>query len=414
MKLPIAFKTSLIVCFMLLSSVVWSQSRKKQELEDRRQALRSEIAQINKLLFENKGKQKSQLSLIEDLNYKINVQSNLIAVTNEQANLLTREINTNQKQITKLREELKSLKESYAEMIVHSYKSKSEQSRIMFLLSSSNFKQAYKRAQYIKQYADYQKQQGETIKLKTEELQQINQKLSDQKEEKQQLIVENKKVQNQLEGERKQHQSLMASIQKDLNKYASQIKEKQKEADKIDKEIERLIREAIANANKKAGKASSSTSAFTITAEAKALAANFVNNKGKLPWPVERGIVTLRFGKQPHPVVKTAIIQSSGVRIATNKGEQVRTVFQGEVLAVQALKRGNPTVLIQHGNYITAYKNLGKVYVKKGDKVNTKQPIGEVFTDPSDSKSELTFSVIQVSSKNQTEFQNPALWIYKM
>ena len=277
----------------------------------------------------------------------------------------------------------------------------------MFLLSSENFKQAYKRLQYIKQYANHQKRQGKLIKEKTQKLQKINKELLAQKSEKQKLISENEKVQNELETELRQHEELMKTINKSMNKYASQIKDRQREANRIDREIEKIIREAIASSNRKAGKSSSSTG-FALTAEAKVLAANFVSNKGKLPWPVEKGVVKLRYGKQPHPVVKTVSIQSNGVRIATEQNAKVRAVFDGEVLAVQAIKRGNLTLLIQHGNYITVYKNLAKVYVKKGDKVNTKQYIGEVFTNPS-GESILNFSVFK-----ESKTQNPAEWIYRM
>jgi len=370
--------------------------------------LRKEIEQINKLVSKNKTKEKSQLSLIEDLNYKISVRNNLIKVTNQQANLLTREIHINQKKITTLRDELKVLKKNYAAMIVKSYKSKNEQSKVMFLLSSSNFDQAYKRLQYMKQYADYQKEQGEMIKSKTAQLQKTNTDLLKQKASKQNLIAENKIAQKQLIAEQKQHESLMNAIKKDLNKYAQQIKRKQQEADKIDKEIEKIIRAAIASSNKKAGKPSSSTG-FTLTAEARVLAANFVSNKGSLPWPVEKGLVKLRYGKQRHPVVKTATIQSNGVRIATEKNAKVRAVFDGEVSAVIVIKNGNPTVLVQHGNYFTAYKNLAKVYVKKGDRVKTKQNIGEVFTNPSNGETILSFSVFK-----ESKTQNPSEWIYKM
>jgi len=291
-------------------------------------------------------------------------------------------------------------------MIVKSYKSKNEQSRVMFLLSSSDFSQALKRLNYIKQYSNYQKEQGEIIKAKTAELQELNAKLLKQKDDKQKLIAENKVTQRELETERKQHQAVMSSINKNLNIYTAQIKKKQQEADRIDKEIEKIIKAAIASSNKKSGKSSAT---FELTAEKKALAANFVANKGSLPWPVEKGIVTLRYGKQQHPVVKTATIQSNGVRIATEKNAQVRAVFSGEVLAVSTIRHGNPTILIQHGNYITAYKNLAKVYVKKGDKVKTKQSIGEVFTNPSNGETILNFSVFKESTT-----QNPAEWIYRM
>ena len=177
--------------FALSTTFAFSQSGKQKELEARRVELRREIKKINALVSSNKSKEKSQISLIEDLNYKVKVRRDLIKVTNQQANLLTRQINNNQKQITGLRDELKGLKTNYTNMIQNSYKNKNKQSRVMFLLSSNNFKQAYKRLQYINQYADYQKQQGETIKFKTKELQDKNIELLAQKEDKNKLIAEN-------------------------------------------------------------------------------------------------------------------------------------------------------------------------------------------------------------------------------
>ncbi|WP_417865409.1 murein hydrolase activator EnvC family protein [Xanthomarina gelatinilytica] len=410
MRYKSIYKYVFLLVFTLSSIASFSQSKKQQELEERRQELRREIKQINDLLFKNQSQKKSQTSLIEDLSYKVSVRQNLIKITNQQANLLTREINANQKKITELREELKILKDNYAKMIVTSYKSKSEQSRIMFLLSSSNFQQAYKRVQYINQYAEYQKEQGEAIKIKTAQLQDTNKDLLRQKEDKQKLIDENRVAQRELEAELKQQQSLMASINKNLNNYTSQIREKQREADKIDREIEKIIREAIAESNKKKGATIATASkGFALTPEDKILADNFVSSKGKLPWPVEKGVVKLRYGKQPHPVVKTVMIQSNGVRIATEEHAPIRAVFNGKVLAVQAIKHGNLSVLIQHGNYVTVYKNLSKVYVKKGDNVTTKQEIGQVFTNPSNKETILSFSIFKESTT-----QNPADWIYKM
>tara|TARA_R110002049_G_scaffold307520_1_gene508231 strand:- start:42383 stop:43621 length:1239 start_codon:yes stop_codon:yes gene_type:complete len=411
MPIKAPHKFLLIAVFLLSSMAIFSQSDKQQQLEERRQELRQEISKINSLQAENKSKQKSQLSLIESFNYKISILSNLIKVTNQQANLLTREINNNQNKITDLREELKELKEDYAAMIVKSYKSKNEQSRIMFLLSSDDFKQAYKRLQYIKQYSDHQKQQGEEIKLKTAELQQINKDLLKQQEAKKKLIAENRETQKTLEAERKSHQEMVAFINKNLNIYASQIKTKQQEADRIDKQINDIIRAEMAKSRKKTGTvvSSSNASSFSLTAEEKVLASNFTANKGKLPWPVEKGYVTVGYGTQPHPINKSLTIKSNGVRIATEKGAKVRAVFNGEVTRVVVIKNANAIVMIRHGNYITAYKNLKSVYVEEGDKVSTKQDIGEVFTSPVNGETILYFSIYK-----EIETQNPASWIYKM
>jgi septal ring factor EnvC (AmiA/AmiB activator) len=342
------------------------------------------------------------------LNYKVNVRKNLIKVTNDQANLLTREINANQKEISSLREQLKLLKEDYSKMIVRSYKSRSDQSKVMFLLSSDNFKQAYKRLQYIKQYANYQKEQGEKIKVKTQKLQDLNASLIKQKKDKEKLIEENRIAKKRLEEELNQQRVLMASIRKNLSAHSSQIKKKQQEADKIDREIDRLIREAIAESNRKAGN-SSTSKGYALTAEARALAANFELNKGKLPWPVEKGVVKLGYGKQPSPIDKTVTINSNGVRIATEEGAKVRAVFDGEVTGIIILKNANPAIIIRHGNYFTIYKNLSKIFVKQGDKVSTKQIIGEVFTNKSNGETILGFGV-----NNNSNTENPANWIYRM
>ncbi|WP_136482603.1 murein hydrolase activator EnvC family protein [Cognatitamlana onchidii] len=401
-------KNIAIIAILLCVGLGFSQNNKQKQLESRRQELRREIQKINALRAENKSREKSQLSLIEDFNYKINVLSNLIKVTNQQANLLTRQINSNQKKITVLRDELEQLKEDYADMIVKSYKSRNQQSKVMFLLSSDDFKQAYKRLQYIKQYSEHQRQQGEIIKQKTVDLQEINVKLLEQQQEKKKLIAENRITQRSLEEERKGHQVLMASIKKNLSRYTAQIKKKQREAAKIDREIDKIIKAAIAKSNKKAGKATSSKT-FALTAEEKVLASNFMANKGKLPWPVERGVVRLGYGTQRHPIDRSLTIKSNGVRIATSKGAKARAVFNGEVSEIIKLKNVNPIVMIRHGNYLTIYKNLASVYVKKGDRVTTKQSIGEVFTNPSNGETILSFTI---SKGFNTE--NPGSWIYKM
>lgn len=404
----LTYKIVFILGFLLSTGLGFSQSDKQKQLESRRQELRREIQKINELRSENKSKAKSELSLIEDFNYKISVLSNLIKVTNQQANLLTREISSNQNKISSLRDELKQLKEDYAAMIVKSYKSKNQQSRIMFLLSSNDFKQAYKRLKYIKQYSDHQKKQGEIINIKTIELQDSNASLLKQQEDKKKLIAENRGVQNTLEKARKQHETVMVSIKKNLSRYASQIKKKQREANRIDREIDRIIKAAIAKSNKKAGKTASSKT-FALTSEEKVLASNFISNKGKLPWPVEKGFVRLGYGSQPHPIDRSLIIKSNGVRIATEKGAKARAVFDGEVSEILKMKNVNPIVMIRHGNYLTLYRNLSQVYVKKGDKVRTKQVIGEVFTNPSNGETILSFTL----SKG-TATENPASWIYKM
>ncbi len=396
-----------LLTFMLHFSG-FSQSKKQQELEERRRELTREIQQIGALLFEGKKEQKSVLSVVEDLDFKIKVRKNLISITNQQANLLTREINTNQTKISRLRVRLKALKADYAQMIVKSYKSRSDQSKLMFLLSSTNFQQAYKRLQYIKQYADYQKLQAELIKTETAKMQELNIELVTQKKNKQTLIEENKMAKSILDQESMQQNILISDIKNNLSKFTAQLKTKQRESNKIDKEIRKIIQAAIAASNKKAGK-SAKSKVFSLTPEQKILAANFTSNKGKLPWPVAKGVVKLRYGNNPSPIDRSLTIKSNGVRIATNKGEEVRAVFEGVVQGIMTPKNGNNTIMVRHGNYITVYKNLSKFYVQKGDKVTTKQVIGEVITNKASGETILSFGIYKDSAT-----QNPSQWIYRL
>ncbi len=402
----------IVVLSVLSIQVSYSQGNKQQQLEEKRQAILNEIKQINALLFATQKKEKSLLTQVEDLDSKINARQNLIRVTNQQANLLTRQINENQAVIEHLGNELEALKEDYALMILKSYKSKSTQSRIMFIMSSENFLQAYKRFQYMKQYTKHRKMQGESIKEKALVLQKLNKDLHEQKQQKQSLIEKNKVAKTKLSQEKKDQEALIGALKSDEGKDARQIKNKQREADKIDKEIEKLIREAIAASNAKKNKSSNtkkSSRTFALTAEAKALAADFTNNKGKLPWPVKSGVVVKRFGNTRHPQLPNVTTYCSGVEIATEENAKARAVFNGEVMEIQKIKGANNAIYIQHGNYITVYQNMVNVMVKKGDKVSTKQDLGTVYTKSSSGKTILKFLVY----KNATKM-DPAAWIYKM
>jgi septal ring factor EnvC (AmiA/AmiB activator) len=382
-------------------------SKQQKELEAQRIRLKKEIRQINTILFKNSKTRKNALTEVEDLQVKLNVRSELIRVTNQQANLLTSKIRINEKNISVQRKELEDLKTEYANLIRKSYESKSLQNRLMFLFSSENFLQAYKRLRYLKQYARYRRRQGEAISEKTKLLQQLNQILSNEKADKILLIEENRIIQKEIEKEKNEQNFLIKNLERNQKKLASQISKKEKQQRAIDREINRLIREAIAASNSRAGKKGKKT--FQLTPEAKLLADNFISNKGRLPWPLEKGIVVQGFGRQRHPLVKTTIIQSNGVVIATEPLAQVRAVFEGEVMSVIVIKGSNPSVLIRHGNFITLYTNLAKLYVKKGEKVNAKQAIGEVFTNQQTGKTQLQFGIF-----NNVKALNPKDWVYQM
>ena len=400
-------KKSLSIFFFLLLTLAWGQDNRQAKLEAQRKQLRAEIKKINSLLFTNKKQKKNALTEVEDLAVKISLRQRLIRVTNEEANRLTQQISENQRTILRQEKELEDLKAEYAEMIRFAYASKSAQSRLMFLFSSESFLQAYKRFQYLKQYAAFRKKQGLMIAEKTKTLEALNASLVIQKQKKEMLIQENRIAQNELTAERLEQKERISALKKNERSLARQIQKKQRQIAAFDKEIQRLIRAAIAASNKAA--AGKNKAVFALTPEAQLIGKNFTANKGKLPWPVEQGVVTLGFGTQIHPVVKTTKIQSNGVTIATPGNAKVRAVFKGKVMQVFSFKGSNPGVLIQHGNYITSYSNLAAVYVKKGQTIDAKQTIGEVFKHPTSGKSELKFSVFQ-----NTTPVNPKSWVYRM
>jgi septal ring factor EnvC (AmiA/AmiB activator) len=391
---------------LMLVPILGFTQDKKAALEAQKKRLQQEIVQINALLKSSVKKRSNVLTEVETVQLKMDRQDALIRLTNQQINRLNQDISLNLRNIEQLRTELTQLKEDYAEMVIAARKNQSTQNRLMFLLSSESFWQAYKRLAYMKQYASYRKQQGEQIAAKTKTLQQYTNDLLAQRKDKERLIRENRAAQKELDSVKTKQNALVQQLKKREKSYATQIKKKQKEQEAIDKEINRLIREAIAASNKKAG---TKTKSFVLTPEAKALAASFAANKGRLPWPVAKGIVTQKFGTQRHPVVRTTTIKSNGVTLSVPVGAEARSVFEGKVLNIVQFKGSNPIVLVQHGNYITSYKNLSKVYVKKGDKLNAKQAIGKIFTNKETGKTALQFSLFQ-----NTTPQNPALWLYQM
>jgi septal ring factor EnvC (AmiA/AmiB activator) len=412
-------KFLLSLVFICMTSLMWSQSSQQEKLEERKSQIQREIRDNEELLRSVKKKEKTAVNIIVIHNNKIKLKEKLINMTEKQTKLLNNDMYVNQVQINKLKDKLKSLKEDYARMVVKSYKSRSEQSRAMFVLSSKSFLQAYKRAQYMKQYTNYRKLQGEDIKLKSDQLDDYNGKLNIQKVAKQKLIAENVKERISLELEKKNQQKLVDSIKKDKNKIAAEIKKKQQESKAIDKQIDRLIREAIAEANRKSAaekaklnpkatvtKTAVSSSRIVLTAESKLIADNFKSNRGRLPFPVERGFISLGYGDQPHPVYKSLTIHNSGVEITTDQGSSARAVFDGVVTSVIVLSPVNKAVMIQHGDFFTVYQNLSSVSVSKGDKVSRKQNLGKVRTSGETGKTVLKFLILQ-----NTTYNNPASWL---
>lgn len=413
------FLLSFIV-FFCFTIKMWSQPPTQEELEERKAKIQLEIQEKEQLLKSVKSKEKSVLTQMSIQKEKIGLKEKLIRTTEKQTKLLNNDIYINQLKINQLNKDLEQLRKDYAAMILKSYKSRSEQSRAMFLLSSENFLQAYKRAQYMKQYASYRKMQGQEIEVATQQLMGYTNQIVKQKTEKEKLIKENEKEKEELLKEKKEQEKIAQQIQKEKGKIAAEIKKKQQETKKIDDQIRKLIRAAIAAANKKTAAANvkanpktttaekariESSDKIILTPEGKIVSDNFKANKGRLPWPVEKGAISLGYGDQPHPVFKSLMIHNSGIEISTENGTSARAVFAGEVAQVQQITPLKKAILLKHGDFFTIYQNLSSINVQVGDKVSAKQTLGKIRTD-ADGRTVLKFLV----SQNSVYF-NPTSWL---
>lgn len=409
-----------ILIFFCFTIKMWSQPLTQEQLEERKAKIQMEIQEKEQLLKSVKKQEKSVLSEMMIQKEKIGLKEKLIKTTEKQTKLLNNDIYINQVKINQLNKDLEQLRKDYAAMILKSYKSRSEQSRAMFLLSSENFLQAYKRAQYMKQYASYRKMQGQEIEGKTKQLMGYTNQIIVQKEEKVKLIKENEKEKEELEKEKQEQEKIAAQIQKEKGKITAEIKKKQQETKKIDSQIKKMIRESIAAANKKTAAASAkanpkitaaekkaieTSTSIVLTPEGRLVSDNFKANKGRLPWPVEKGGISLGYGDQPHPVFRSLMVHNSGIEISTESGATARAVFSGEVTQVQQLTPLKKAVVVRHGDFFTTYQNLSTVNVSVGDKVSAKETLGKVKTD-GDGRTILKFLI----SQNNTFF-NPTGWL---
>lgn len=438
------YKIACSLLLLLLPIIGWGQetSAKQRELELKKEQILKEISEARSKLNSEKAKEKDVLTQLKEQEQKIKLIEQLIATTEKQKHFLDDAIYLQQKEINALQKELLALKADYSKMIQKSYKSRNEKSRVMFVLSSSSFLQAYKRIQYMKQYADFRKIQGEEIKEKNLILEGKQRALEVQKQQKVKILKETEKDKKELDVEKAEKKRLVQTIKKDQKKITAEINKKKQETAKIDKQIKQLIRQAIAEANRKAkieadrkaaaaaaataaankakgiktttptkavtaSKASVSSAKVILSKEGEALSNNFKNNKGRLPWPTDNGVVSSKYGIQPHPVYPNLTVDNSGVEIKVDNGSTARVVFEGEVVQIQLF--GNMKgVLVQHGEYFTLYKNLSSVQVSVGDKVKTKQILGKIHT-PSNGRSTLMFYVFR-----NADNMNPAAWISNM
>jgi septal ring factor EnvC (AmiA/AmiB activator) len=419
-------KTFFTLVFFYFSSNIWSQNNQQIKLEKEKEKLLKEINDTKDLLKTTSEIEKKELSYLDTQIKNISNQKKMLNLTKYETNLLSQDIEKNTIKLNKMIDEVNFLKHEYSKLILKSYKSKSRQSRLLFLLSSNDFTQIYKRIQYLNQYASFTKSQGEEILTKSKKVEEYNLNLGAKKNEKLKKLNEIEKQKQQLEVEKREQEIILQNIKKDKKKFNLEISKKIAEAKAIDYKINKLIRESIAAANKKSkekrelerkenlskGKPiseeikSKGSNKIELTREDELVSNSFRSNKGKLPWPVERGFISLIFGNQPHPLESSIIIKSNSIEITTDASSTARAVFDGEVSSIQKVG-GSYLVIIQHGDYFSVYQNITNLTVKKGEKVKVKEKIGIVDTNDSTGKTAIKFSIFY-----NNESQNPSNWLF--
>ncbi len=392
----------LVSAFLMFFQLIgFSQSI--SDLRQKKEEVEKEIEYTSQLINEIQKSERTSLNRLRLINSRISQRNTLINTISDEIKVYQECISNNTMVIELLGNDLEQIKKEYAELIKTAYRNKNSYDMVLFLLSANDFNQAYRRFLYTKQYTEYREKQAESIKIIQSVLNEKIIRLEQQNLLKKQLIQDTKEETQKLEDERLQQNSELKILQKEQQNLRNKLNEQRKVEQQLENEIQQIISEE-ARKNKDSG-----GSGFVLTPEQKLIGDNFAENKNRLPWPVERGIITEHFGIHQHPVLSNVQINNNGINIATEVGAKIRAVFNGEVSRVFGISGGNTAVIIRHGNYLSVYSNLREVIVKKGDNVTTKQVIGTIYTDiEEDNKSILKFQIWRENQK-----LNPEEWIVK-
>jgi septal ring factor EnvC (AmiA/AmiB activator) len=370
----------------------------KSELEQKRNAALNEINYVDNLLKSTSKKKVENMNEIKIIGNKLDLRESVIRGMRDEINLVTARIDLNTLAINMMEGDLVDLKNDYARAVLNSYKSMKENPELVYILSAKDFNQGYKRLKYLQQITKFRRRESETIMELKDQVQSTKERLQNDLSKISVLKSKEEQQKNLLQSEQEKKQEMVKSLSKKERQLQKDLEEKKVIAEKIEKEIARMIEEE----RKKVIKSDN-------TPEQKLIGENFSENKGRLPWPVEKGIITSQFGLQKHPVLKYVTENNIGIEITSLGNTAVRSIFKGEVAKVFSIKGANATIIIRHGKYLTVYQNVVDLKVKQGDKVETKQEIGSVFCDTDNgNKAILKFMIFEEKEK-----LDPESWITK-
>ena len=394
-------KYGLISIFILFLGFQTIAQQSKSDLQKKRNKIENEIAYTNKLLSETRKNKQNTLGELKLINSKLNNRNELIATLKNEAYILNNEISITENSIKNLNADLIQLKKEYAKVVYFAYKYKTSYNKLIYLFSADDFNQAFQRMRYLDQIGEFIRDEAIAIRKKEEEKQLYLNVLKEQKGQKKSVLDKESNQLYKLEGEKAEKDLLKNKMQAQEKDLRAQLRTKEKEARKLEKKIEDIIAKATKPKIKKGEKT------FSLTPEEKQLSVSFVGNKGKLPWPTDRGVISESFGIHSHPVLKGVKTKNNGINIATSRGSDARSIFDGTVVSVTTITNNNRAVIIRHGDYFTVYSNLETIYVKAGDNIKVKETLGRIHTN-GNGKTELHFEVWKGKGK-----QNPAYWLKK-
>lgn len=416
MKLHPMKHTAYLYVFLLLFLPAAPAQTVKQ-LENERKATLRKLDETTRMIDANKKSQRSSLNSLNLLDTRIRERRSLISTINREVGRLDSEIASLQTQQRELEKRLEAVKADYARLVQESYINRGAYHKLLFLFSAETFDQSLRRLRYLQEYAAYRKEQAAEIESLTAEIAEKNRTASTHRQTRLDVLRQQESARNQLAKDQKKQKRMLADLQKQEKTLRTQLAAQEKQAARLNGKIEALIAEEIRKEEERKEKAQPKTDkAKPAPAEAKAptkeevqLNGSFEANRGRLPWPVERGVVSGKFGVQPHPVLRNVTTNNKGIYIQTPEGADARSVFDGVVTQCFAIPGNNNAVIVKHGVYRTVYANLTQLYVKEGDRLKARQRVGRIYTDDEhEDKTELYFQLW----KDKT-ILNPEPWIAK-
>lgn len=395
---------SVLILFAFLAMAFASFGQSKAELQKQRDAINEQIRYTKKLIAEAEENKQATNQQLLILNKQINLRKRLINNMSSEIDEIDQDISSMQGEVVSLEEQIDKLKSEYAAMLKANYQNRRAQDKLMYIFSSEDFNQAYKRSKMMTYYSEIRNRQVNEIMEKQNDLSGTITTLETTRKEKESLVSEQQNESSKLQGDKQSRQSTLNSLKQQESKLRDTQKQQEKERQKLNSAIQRIIEEELRAEKKK------NNGVFSLTPEGKIISENFEKNKGGLPWPVLRGVITMKFGEQPHPSIPGIVITNNGLDISTDKNSSVLAIFEGEVTSLFSLPGAGYNVIISHGAYRTVYTNLQEVKVTKGDIVSAKETIGTIITE--DSKSIAHVEIWKISSTGGVA-QNPEYWLSK-